>query len=143
MVSLNFTIVVELILFLIFLWVTNKVILKPALRLLDERDDAVTANHEQAETDTETAQQLEAQYSSEISTARREVSLRIEQVRRELNSQHNQKVSEQRKKGDAEVEAAHEEAMKQVEAQRAAYGPLVDDLVKVLDQQMHAEGHGL
>ena len=48
MVTLNLTIAVQLALFLLFLAVTNKLVLKPMLAVLDKRDEQVRQDEETA-----------------------------------------------------------------------------------------------
>ena len=55
MVTINATIIVELVLFLLFLWGTQRYILAPVLKNIDEREDSIEQDRAQAEANTTAA----------------------------------------------------------------------------------------
>ena len=71
MVTLNFTIVVQLGLFLIFLWSVNRLVFGPVLITLDQRNEKLADDEVSTETDSRKAGELEGSYLAEMSAARR------------------------------------------------------------------------
>ena len=70
MVTINATLLVELILFLVFLWGTQRYILTPVLKNMDERTDSIENDHAQAESNTTASVALEKKYRHEIAVIR-------------------------------------------------------------------------
>jgi len=128
MVVLNFTIIIELGLFLLFLWVTNKLILQPVLHNIDKREEGIALNEQAAETDAEEAEELEQRYAEAMAKARRAAHSEIEAARREAMDAHNAALLEHRRQADAEVEAQHESAFQKAEVERANYDALAPAL---------------
>ncbi len=128
MVVINFTLLVELGLFLIFLWGTAVFILRPVLRLLDEREDNIDRERRQADE----ALEKEAQLRKQSADARNAVRSRIEKAYRrarfELREEHGAKLTEERRKSDAAIEEARDAALKRIEVERSSYAALSSDL---------------
>ena len=103
MVAINFTIVVQLVLFLTFLWVTNKLVLRPILRVMDERDRTNRENQEASERDTERAQKLESDYAAQIASARRQGVVTVEKARREALNERMQALAARKQAAEDQV----------------------------------------
>ena len=125
MVVLNLTLVIELGLFLVFLWVTNKIILSPILRVMDDRDAKMSQDLQQAETDTAEAEKLEKKYTLVISTERRASHVAFEKARRAAMDEHSAALSAHKREADAAVAVVAEEAEARVEQERQQYDALV------------------
>lgn len=124
MVTLNLTLLIELGLFLVFLWVTNKFILKPTLRLLDERESMIGRNEEQTEKDQQEAEQLEHTYSQRLVELHREAEERFRNAQRAAMNGRLNRITTERDAAEAEIAKVREAAAARVNEQR--------DEVKVL-----------
>ena len=140
MVTINFTVVVELGLFLLFLWGTGRFVLRPLLKSVDEREAAVESDQQQAETDTIAAEKIEKQYASELVAARRGADERFREARTTtLRSQANI-VTKRQHEGDGVVAATRAEADAQVDAERASFEQLAEDLAQTLSAKLGVGG---
>ncbi len=118
MVTLNLTLVVELILFLLFLWGTHVFILRPTVKNLDDREEAVEADLQQARVDTQEAERLEVQYRDEIGRIRREADETYRIAHREATLEHLEFLNAERIKADEAVAEARQAVQTQVESVR-------------------------
>lgn len=134
MVTINLTIVVQLVLFLFFLWAASKLVFQPVLRKLDEREHYVEDNAQTASEDAQAAKSLESEYAVELSTARRAAAVRFERERQAAMDERNQRLARAREDGDRAVMAVEREGKNQIEAQRPQFDTLaaqIDDLMAV------------
>lgn len=140
MVTLNLTLIFELVLFLIFLWGTAVFILRPVLRFLDEREEKIVRDQSQAETDSEEAGGLEQRYAQEMSTVRRSADDEFRDKRRAALEAHATTLSEKRHQADEAVAQVREEAMTQVAGERGAYKSLAPGLADLISERLGMGG---
>lgn len=134
MVTLNGTVFVELILFLVFLWGTNRFVFRPIFRVMDEREAAMERDRAVAETMEAEAESLEAAYREEITAARRATNERMRNERHSARNAQLDRIQERRRQADAEVEAVRAEAMKRVDEQRKDYERYVPGIVDAIEE---------
>ncbi|MEA3364411.1 MAG: hypothetical protein U9Q79_02115 [Candidatus Hydrogenedentes bacterium] len=142
MVTINLTIVVQLVLFLLFLWVVNKLVFQPVLRRLDEREYYVNQNAEGAKEDAKAAKSLESEYALELSTARRAATVQFEQEREAAMNERNERLARARQEGDAAVMAVEREGKAQIEKQRPQFDPLAKQITEIMAQRLRLKGGG-
>lgn len=140
MVTLNFTIVVELILFLVFLWGTKQFILRPLLEALDAREASLEESEALAEQNIERAGTLEAQYRGESAAMRRAADDSFRGGRRTALNEHGRHLAQERHKADEAVAAAREAAAGQVESERSQCAALAPELADVISDQLGIGG---
>ena len=117
MVTLNLTLFVQLILFLTFLWVLNRLVLSPLLRTMDEREEGIVQAEAAAESDENEAERVEADYARSIAEARRTATLRALEARRAALAERNELLGARRTEADSAIERVREEALAQVQAE--------------------------
>lgn len=117
MVSLNFTLVVELILFLLFLWGTNRFILRPTVKTIDEREELVQRNEELTAHDLADAEALEQQYAARLSELYRQTEDRVRAARHAANNARIDRIQQSMRQADAEITRFREELMARVDEQ--------------------------
>ena len=136
MVTINLTILVQLGLFLGFMWLMSTYVFKPMLHLMDERSEGMARDKESAETLVQEAEKLESRYIGKISEINREASHQAYHARRAAQEAHNQTVAELRQREEEEVARAHAEAMAEVREERQKYPELTaalsEDIARLL-----------
>lgn len=137
MVTLNFTLLVELVLFLVFLWGANVLIIRPALRTLDERDAFVAEAESRAQVETAVAMSEEARYAGEMAKLRRQAEDRINAARRRALDERTAALLAKRKEADAAVLQAHTEARQQVKDERVKLDTFAPDLAVEIAKRLH------
>ncbi len=140
MVSLNPTLLIELGLFLLFVWGTHRFVIRPVLRVMDERDARLAQDEHSASEDNAEAHRLEEHHQVEIAKALRDAHQKTERTRRGAREQHGDTLAVRRKQADAEVEAARGALLQEVEAERAKYATLTPDLADAMGRQLGLGG---
>jgi len=136
MVTLNFTIIVELGLFLIFLAVTHALILRPMLDTMDKRDEQIGRDEQTAAEAAAAAKSLQKKYAAEMLNARRTANIEIERVRREALEQRSASVREKRQATEKILRTVQEDLAQEVAAQQPQYDMLLPELTDAIAIQL-------
>jgi len=144
MVTLNFTLVVELGLFLLFLWGTKAFVLRPVLRLLDTRDETIGEWTEEAAAKTEHAEALEREYAETIVAYHHEADERFREAYQAASNRHLDALHAARLEADAAVARVRAESMRQREQQREAIAAAAPELAAMIRERLAAReaAHG-
>lgn len=136
MVSLNFTLVVELLLFLLFLWGTNRFILRPTVKTIDEREQLVKHNEEFTARDTAEAASLEERRAAELSRLYRETEERVREARRTAMNARLDRLQQEMKEADAEIARYRAELAAQVEQQKSDARSIAPEIAAAIEAQL-------
>lgn len=140
MIAINLTLFVELGLFLLFMWVTQRLILMPILAVMDRRDDQVSADDEAAEQQVNEAESLERHYADEITGVRRAASAEIEKARRDGMMARAQAIRERKALGEREVRTIEEAASAAMDTEREQFDALLPGLAERMTERLHLGG---
>ena len=113
LVNLSFTLVVQMISFLILLHILNKVLYKPLLGFLDKRAEDIKRSMVDAKNSEKDAQEVLAQAQKELEDSRREASAIKEQAK-EIAEGEKQKIIDQAR---ADAEQLSKKAKKDIETE--------------------------
>jgi F-type H+-transporting ATPase subunit b len=141
MVSVNFTLVVELVLFLIFLWGVHRIAIRPLMATMDDRAQKIEDDRAAAETDQTASVRLTESYRTELGAARREASQSMEAARRKAMSERLQRINARKQELDQTVLEAEQAAEAAVEAERTKYSEHLDGLTKAVLNQLGTGGN--
>ncbi len=72
MVDIDFTMFIQLVLFLLLIWILNQVLYKPLLKVMDRRKDILDKAQEEVKTVQETIDRRVAEYEEKIRAAKME-----------------------------------------------------------------------
>ena len=136
MVVLNFTLIVELVLFLTFLWGITVLIIRPMLKTMDDRETSITENLSTAESDDADAEGLEKRYARELAGARRAANQDFRDARRVALDKHAAQLADKRRQADNTVLLLRKQAMAKIEEDRPAFRKLVPDLANLFAKQL-------
>ncbi|HEU5035058.1 MAG TPA: F0F1 ATP synthase subunit B [Mycobacteriales bacterium] len=96
----NFTFVLEVICFLIILWILAKFVLPPLNKRLEERQAAIRQQFEDAEKAREEAEKAQREYAEALAETRKEIS----RLREEANAEKAQIIDEARTEARRQAE---------------------------------------
>ncbi len=140
MIALNFTLVVQLGLFLIFLWVSNTIVFRPLLKTMDARTAKVEEDQATAEAEAKEAERLEGQYTNRLTTAHQVASQRLHKARYDAYQQNRTALDELKRRADLDV-ANYRATMDATIATECEKLPaLLPGIVEAMDRQVSAEG---
>ena len=130
MLSLDFTFFVELALFLLFLWGTNRAVLRPLLHNMDARQLRMEQDRADAATAARRAAELDAEYAQRLAAIHREAAGRVREERARTAAEQRARLDELRGLEEARV-AAEAAAMDALTArEREAFPALVPGLAE-------------
>lgn len=138
MVTINLTMLIELILFLVFLWGTQRFILTPVLDSMDERNDSIEGDIEKAKEDEIKAVELEQQYRHEIAVIRRNADEELRAVKQKAMREHAEFLQQERINAEIAVAEVRDKAMSMMEAERDAILANVPELAQLMETQLSA-----
>lgn len=140
MVTINLTLLIELGLFLIFMWAMKTYVFWPLLKVMDSRDAQLEDDRTVALTDAEAAETLEVKYRSELAEIHHAASRNLVRAHREAQVAHLAEVDALKAEGEAALSVVRQETSETVEAQREHYPELVDVMAEAMDAKLHGEG---
>lgn len=140
MVTLNFTLFIELGLFLLFLWGTARFILRPVIQNLDQRSQQIEEDHATAARESEEAKAVDAQYAEGLSEARQITDETYQQARRETLKGHLDAVTNARSWADEAVAEARVKGQNAIEQEREALQESVPEIADLIVQRLRPEG---
>lgn len=120
MVTINLTLLIELGLFLLFLWGTSKFIFPRVIHSIEERDARIETNEHAAGTDTDTAVELEDAYHRRTSDTHRNAEENVRKARRSAMDKHAVSIARERDRADRDVAEVRDAAARGVEDEREA-----------------------
>lgn len=110
----NATILVEIVLFFIFLWVLSKWVLPPITKVLAERQETIRARLIEAEEAKKSLASAEADYQQALADARHEAA----RIREEARAQGAAVIAEARQRAQEEAQGILDDARRQITADR-------------------------
>jgi len=141
MIALNFTLVVQLLLFLLFLYVTNKFVIRPLLKTVDARSAKVEEDQAAADADRKEAGRVEAAVKDRLTGIHQEEALRLRKARQDEYQKNRGVLEEMKRRVNADVEAYRTQMDRRVEEERRNYPQLVPSIVEAMDRQVNTEGY--
>jgi F-type H+-transporting ATPase subunit b len=132
MVTLNLTIIVEVVLFLVFLWALNRWIFSPVVEHMDSRDARLEEDRAKSVSESEQAEALEKDYARRIASINREAVLRINRELREAQQDHLRQINEFRKTEEQELAGVRAAVNRQIEAEREQFPELAAGLSRAI-----------
>jgi F-type H+-transporting ATPase subunit b len=142
MVQLNFTLIIEMGLFLVFLWVTKCFIFRPLLEVMDAREAKLLDDRSTVEAETTTAQTLETAHAESQARAKLAASLRIRKERHDATAVSHENLRKLRADKDAEVAVFRDSLMERLEVERRRYPELIPNLTETMDRWVRSEEAG-
>jgi F-type H+-transporting ATPase subunit b len=135
-----------LVVFLVLLWVLSRFAWKPMLQGLEQRENTIRTELEQAQAERKEAQALNERWKGEMAKAQDQVRELLEEARRngqraseELLNRAKADAQAERERGRREIALATDQALQQIAAQTANLAALVSS--KVVRRQMTPEDH--
>ena len=118
MISIDYSLVVQIVLFLILWSILRRVLFGPVGRLMAERERRTEGSHAEARSLTEEGQELQAQYDAAIARARAEGEAIKSEIREEAQKARNVILSQGRDAATQKIQEIREEVRKELEAAR-------------------------
>ena len=128
MISINATLVIQVIHFLILLYILNRFMFRPILRLMDERDVHIEKTEKGADEALDKTEELKERFVSEVHLARNDATQERTELRETGIAETKELLERYKEKAAGMMAETDKEADKEVEMAR----PLMHDQVIVL-----------
>jgi F-type H+-transporting ATPase subunit b len=140
MVSINLTLLIEMGLFVLFLWVTKRFLLGPLVRVMDDRAAGIARDEADAAKDGKDAELMELTHRARITEAHQSAARRIHEARYEANREVRHAFEARLKVCEESVEQYRMEIDRQRDAERVKYADMMPVLMEAMDRRIHSEG---
>ena len=140
MIDINQTLPLEFVLFILFLWVANKLMFRPILRVMDEREEKIADDTTNAERESAEAQMAEERFIAQITDAHQEAARRLRHARQEAYARNRAQLEQHRIQAERELLTHHDEVQRALETERQQYGEHLPVLVDAIDRQLRMKG---
>jgi F-type H+-transporting ATPase subunit b len=140
MISINLTIILEMILFLAFLAGANRLAWQPLLRLVARRKAKAETDRREAEQGLTVAQRFRDDYRKKLAEADRQAAHLISETTYYAHRDRRNLIAELKIQADMELAAYHDSVQREVETQRRRFPELLPGLIEAMDHQMTTGG---
>ncbi len=138
--SLNFTLVLEIVAFLVFLWTANTFMFRRLRQVMDERARVLDQESGEAATAAAEADRVEAEYIRKLTEAHQNAAQQLRQTRQEAYQKHRAEMDARRHQADQAVAEFRDSVARCLDEERAQFPALVASLAKSIDERMRTEG---
>ncbi len=125
MISINFTLIIQVINFIFLMWFLNKFLFKPVLKMLDERNDKITGDFETAEKINKTVDEGLEKLEEEIKNAR----LESNKIKNEIKDEGSKAALEKLEQAKGKANEYLDKFQKELEANKK-------EVKKVLEKEI-------
>ena len=136
MVNVDISLFIQIVNFLVLIWVLNIVLYKPIRKILIQRKEKVLALQQGAETSLEEARAREAAFDQGIKAARARGLKEKDSFLQEAGEEEKRIIGEINAKAQAELAAVREKISKDAEAVRTTLQEEVEGFAKAIGQKI-------
>jgi F-type H+-transporting ATPase subunit b len=130
LIDIDGTIAIQFVLFLVLLYLSNKLLFQPYLRLRDQRAAGIEGARAEAERMTAEADAKLADYEKQLATARNRASEEARKIRAEATAHERDVTTAARATASAALEESSAKVRKETEAARVELLPRAESLGK-------------
>lgn len=136
MISIDFSLVVQIALFLVLWSILRRVLFGPVGRLMAERERRTDGTHAEARSMMEEGRELQARYDAAIATARAEGEAVRSEIREEALKARNAVVSQGREAAARRIQEMREEVRRELEAARGVAAQDAETLARQMAEKV-------
>lgn len=136
MISIDYSLVVQIVLFLILWSILRRVLFGPVGRLMAERERRTEGSQAEARSLMEEGQELQAQYDAAIAKARAEGEAIKSEIREEAQKARNVILSQGRDAATQKIQEIREEVRKELEAARRVAATNAEGLAQEMAEKV-------
>lgn len=136
MIELNFTLIIQALNFLLLIWILNKILYKPILKILDERDERVAGGQDKAKKLLEEGQAVFGNYNQKLHAAKIDAITVKNATRKEAVDQANGIIEDARKKAETIVVDVQKEMAEEIARVKKELEPELGVMSSTIAQQI-------
>ena len=132
MISINATLVVQLINFLVLIWILNKILFRPILKIMTEREKSIQDAKKNMENLRVEADEKARIIEERLHKARKAASVTADEVRKEASAQAKDIIGRAQAQAQTYVADVQAEAEKQADQVRQSMSEYKDAIVEMI-----------
>ncbi len=136
MIELNWTLLVQMINFLILMVVLDKILYKPILKILDERDERISGGQEKTKDLQERGDVMFKEYNAKLHDAKVDALSVQSAARKEAQTDSNAIIDEARKQAEDIVAEMRVQMAQEIERAKQEIEPELKELAATIAQQV-------
>jgi F-type H+-transporting ATPase subunit b len=136
LIELNWTFFVQVLNFLILMFILNKILYKPILKVLDERDERIMGGREKAKELIAESDTILNSYNGKLQISKIEALGTKNTARKEATEKANVIIGEAREKADGIISQVQQDMAREVERVKKELEPEVGIMAATIAQQI-------
>ena len=136
MIEINFTILIQAFNFFLLLVILNKVLYKPILKILEEREQRIDGQQQQAKKITEDGQVLQGDYDKKLYNAKIEAMNTKNAARSASSEQANSIIDDSRKKAEEIINQMQQQMASELAQAKKELEPELSVMSATIAQQI-------
>jgi len=136
LIELNWTFFVQVINFLVLMFILNKILYKPILKVLDERDERVVGGQTKAKQLVAESEKIISSYNDKLQVAKIDALGTKNTARKEASDQANVIIEDARRKAEDIISQVQQEMAKEIERVKKELEPEVGIMAATIAQQI-------
>lgn len=136
MIELNFTLLIQVFNFFFLMFLLNKLLYKPVLKILAEREERVAGGQEQAKNLVEQGQEIFGSYNQKLHSAKLDAIAVKNATRNQAVEQANAIIEEARKKAEIVVADVQKEMSDEIARVKKELEPELGIMASTIAQQI-------
>jgi len=111
MIDINYTLLIQAVIFIIFVFLTNQFLFRPVVRLLEKRKEATTGSQEKALALQQRAEDDAALFEEKLARARQDAAFERDGIRKDVLEEQKVVIERAKRAIDTDVPALREKAL--------------------------------
>jgi F-type H+-transporting ATPase subunit b len=136
LIELNWTFFVQVLNFLVLMFILNKILYKPILKVLDERDERIVGGREKAKELISESDTILSSYNGKLQVAKIEALGTKNTARKEATDQANVIIAEARGKAEGIISQVQQDMAREIERVKKELEPEVGIMAATIAQQI-------
>ncbi|HNY66909.1 MAG TPA: ATP synthase F0 subunit B [Deltaproteobacteria bacterium] len=136
MIEINFTFLIQVFNFFLLMYILNKLLYKPVLKILEERDKRVAGGMEEAKKLVEDGQEIFASYNQKLHSAKIDAIAVKNATRNQAVDQANAIIEDARKKAETIVADVQKEMAEEIARVKKELEPELGIMASTIAQQI-------
>ncbi|MBI2566022.1 MAG: ATP synthase F0 subunit B [Candidatus Schekmanbacteria bacterium] len=139
MIELDWTVIVQILNFLILLGIMNRFLFRPLRRVLDERHTLVESSRKQSVEGRAELERLRTEIEERLAAARREVYAHRHTMREQATAEAAALIDQARKRSESLVARAREQLTAEVESAKPEISRIAADIALQIRQRLFVQ----
>jgi F0F1-type ATP synthase membrane subunit b/b' len=140
MLSLNFTVIITMLVFLLFLRITSRAVWRPLIRHMVRRERLFTTHEKAIAQHLQEATQLKARITLQLEKKEKQLVRELDEKTQQAHRSRRTLLTEERNRVEQELINLHEELRHYLAKERLRFADALPGLIETMDRQFHEKG---